>query len=72
MSSLSNPIRGRNTGSVQTALVHSRERIVWDATCPRLSPVIRAPQAVRRAIFSAIRIINRRMMMVSSSCGHLS
>ena len=72
ISSLSKAISGRNTGSVQTSLVHARERMVWEATWPMLSPVIRASHSVAFAILSAMRIIKRRMMIVSSSCGHFS
>ena len=41
ISCLSNPISGRYTGIVHTSLVAARDCIVWLATCPILSPVIR-------------------------------
>ncbi len=72
ISSLSKPIRGRYTGMVQTSLVAARDCMVWEATCPMLSPVIRPRHSVSFAIRSAIRIMYRRMMMVSSSWGHFS
>ena len=40
ISSLSKPITGRYTGSVQTSFVEARLCKVWLATCPMLSPVI--------------------------------
>ena len=39
-------------------------RIVWLATCARLSPVISAPQLLRLATFSARVIIKRRRSRV--------
>ena len=57
ISRLSNPIKGRYTGSVQTALVAARLCIVWLATCPILSPVIIPRQPSFFAKCSAIFII---------------
>ena len=50
-SCLSKPISGRNTGSVHTSLVQARLWTVWLATCPMLSPVIRASEPSSSASF---------------------
>ena len=47
-------------------------RNVWLATCPRFSPVTIALAPLCRAISCAIRIINRLMISVKYSSGHLS
>ena len=57
ISSLSMPMQGRSTGSLQARSVQPMACMVWLATCPRLSPVISAPQSSRRAIRSATRIM---------------
>ena len=54
-------------GRVHTSLVAARLCKVWLATCPILSPVIRPRQPHFFAKCSAIRIIYRRMIIVSSS-----
>ena len=48
-------------------LVKASDCNVWEATCPILSPVISAMEPVFSAIACAIRIIYRRIMIVSSS-----
>ena len=63
-SSLSIPTRGRKMGSAVTAPVTAMASMVWEATCPRDSPVTTARQPVRRATPSAMRIMNRRMRRV--------
>ena len=72
ISALSLPISGRKTGMFAAASVQAIAWIVWLATCPRLSPVISAPQSFSRAMRSAARIMKRRMMTVASSSGQLS
>ena len=56
---------------MQTASVARMASMVWLATCPRFSPVTRAPQPLDSAIFSAMRIMKRRMMSVKYSSGQL-
>ena len=70
ISTLSMPIRGRSTGSSVTLSVTPSASMVWLATCPSDSPVIRAPALTRRATACASRIIKRRMMRVKYSSGH--
>jgi hypothetical protein len=60
ISSLSIPISGRSTGPVATSSMRTRLVSVWEATCPRLSPVVRAWAPICRARISAIRTIMRR------------
>ena len=72
ISSLSMPMHGRNTGSSHTAPVTAMAGMVWLATWPSDSPVMSAPQPYSTATFSAMRIINRRMMSVNSSSWHFS
>ena len=57
---------------VHAAPVTPMAAMVWLATWPRFSPVTSAPQPLSRAMRSAMRIMNRRMMMVKYSSGHLS
>ena len=67
------PMTGRKTGSVwHTAFVTAMAGMVWLATWPRLSPVMRPPHSYWMASFSAMRIIKRRMIRVKSSSWHLS
>ncbi len=51
ISVLSIPINGRNTGMVAPLSVQPMACMVWLATCPRLSPVINAPQSPFRHLF---------------------
>ena len=68
ISSLSMPMTGRKTGSVwHTAFVTAMAGMVWLATWPRLSPVMRPPHSYWMASFSAMRIMKRRMIRVKSS-----
>ena len=69
MSSLSIPTTGRRMGMSTTAPVTFMASMVWLATWPRHSPVTRALAPHRWATFWAMRIINRRIMMVNSSGG---
>ena len=64
ISTLSKPITGRNTGMVTTLSVVPRAVMVWLATWPMLSPVIRALACSICATRSAMRIIKRRMISV--------
>ena len=57
---------------VATASVQAMAWMVWLATWPKLSPVIRAEQPSSRATRSAARSMNRRKITVESSSGHLS
>ena len=72
ISALSEPMRGRNTGRSATASVQAMAWMVWLATWPRLSPVMRAAQPSSRATRWAARSMNRRRITVDSSSGHLS
>ena len=72
ISVLSRPISGRNTGMVTTASVQQRASMVWEATWPRLSPVISASAPNCLAMRSAMRIMKRRVISVPSSSGHFS
>ena len=72
ISVLSIPIRGRSTGRSWAASVQRMAWTVWLATWARLSPVIRASQPCRRAIWPAIRIMLRRISTVNSMGGALS
>ena len=65
-------MRGLYTGIWHTSFVAASDCIVWLATCPMLSPVIRPKHLSSSAKCSAIFIMYLRMMMVSSSCGHFS
>lgn len=58
------PDTGSKTGILTTESVTAIARIVWLATCARLSPVISAPQLLRLATFSARVIIKRRRSSV--------
>ena len=64
--------RGRSTGTRHTASVQPRASMVWLATWPRFSPVTRALAPFRSATAWAMRIMNRRMISVKYSSGHLS
>ncbi len=72
ISSLSEPISGRNTGKETTELVTFMLSMVWLATCPRLSPVISAPHFFSFAKRSAMRIIKRRIIVIMYSLGQCS
>ena len=73
ISVLSIPISGLKTGrSSMTPLVTVMLSMVCEATCPKLSPVISAPQEFALAMRSAMRIINLRIMVIISSAGHFS
>ncbi len=59
-------------GISTTAPVTAMASMVWEATWPRFSPVIRAPQPSALAIRAEISIMNRRMISVKNSSGQLS
>ena len=71
ISTLSMPMRGRSTGMEATSSVAARAIMVWLATWPRDSPVMRALAPARRATASARRIMKRRIIRVKYSSGHL-
>ena len=60
ISSLSVPMSGRRTGIRAAASIVAMFSSVWEATCPRLSPVASASAPLARAIASAMRIISLR------------
>ena len=60
ISILSVPISGRSTGTVAAASMAAMFSSVWEATWPRLSPVVSASAPVWWAMASAMRTIRRR------------
>ena len=50
-----------------TAPVTAMASMVWEATWPRLSPVIRQPLSRERAMASVMRTMKRRVKMVKYS-----
>ena len=63
------PISGRKRGKVPALSVTRRFSIVWLATCPRLSPLIRQAARVSFAIMLAAFIMHMRKSIVDQFAG---
>ena len=56
-------------GSVAVSPVQVMLSTVWEATCPRLSPVITAPHSHLSARRQAMRIMKRRIIVIMKLAG---
>ena len=57
-------------GRVAVSPVQVMLSTVWEATCPRLSPVTKAPHSNFSAMRQAMRIMKRRMIVIMKLAGH--